>query len=416
MRAAWSAAPVVRRPVPSSEPVAATESCEAPSPDVPIGMLREVFLERLRGGVAGAASGKPGSRDGVPELSGQTPPCDTGVYVTGDALAPPVVAGVRLSMHWLRARESMQFLQAIVRDFLPGDWKWVMVPRSMLFRSKHLVGPHGVRIAFDEDDDGRPVKSILEFPGQACEVVGPRMWHMLCHFHHDCLNRIDVAFDGVKGPDGENLSPRWVAQQLELSHDFIRSRVDREKCEVRMTGLCPDGKKTATVYIGSKSSDRFVRIYDQREETRVELVLQGHYAKQLGDHILRGVDVRKACIGFLRDHVDFVETGRAKNISRADLQAWWGRVVDAWDRIQIPKPVKHVDIEATWHWLGYSVSASIAAVVQAAGGDLSVLDKLVEYGFGRMRPRHRQRADSAGPEYQFPELGLRGRKKGSGTG
>lgn len=120
----------------------------------------------------------------------------------------------------------------------------------------------------------------IEIPGSACEAVLPSVFPQLVAFLTEnqvrfAIKRVDFAFDGVPfspqdffdGLMSDNLVS-LIKRDPSLNNDSIR--VDQSPCALRENGEVG----TMTVYAGSRSSQRMVRVYNKRGDTRLELELR----------------------------------------------------------------------------------------------------------------------------------------------
>lgn len=382
--------------------------------------------QKLAVAVASAVepAGSPGSRPAadapsvvggglVPEALGQTRPSNTRVYVTqrghgGSPLAfasgPAVRAGVspavhpgegyvRLGVHWLEwVVADLERAKRLIRKFFVGDWHWYESPRGLNNRDRRLEGPWGIKIAFDVLADG-PGNCYVVVPGQACEVLGVGA---CCEYLRTVpaqdWRRVDIAFDGWQNEAGEDVSPEWIREGLKAHADFVRSRIDRNTCVWKETGFSGENQ---TLYLGSRSSERFVCAYNERGFLRLELRLKGKFAQSFSAHLSAGLSVKKTSFGFLRDHIDFVVPGTS-NITRAPLQTWWDRVVCRWDKCKASEAQQVASLDEKYEWLKRGVGATFVACLIACGADLSALEGvpvvggILQAGQERFSARHTQ--------------------------
>jgi DNA relaxase NicK len=125
----------------------------------------------------------------------------------------------------------------------------------------------------------------IEIPGSACEAVVPSVFPDLVNFLTEnqirySIKRVDFAFDGVpfspqdfyEGLMSENLVS-LIKRDPSLENDSIR--VEQSPCRLRENGEVG----TMTVYAGSSSSQRMVRVYNKRGDTRLELQLRDERAQ-----------------------------------------------------------------------------------------------------------------------------------------
>src|SRR4029453_1584469 len=93
-----------------------------------------------------------------------------------------------------------------------------------------------------------------------------------------------------------------------------------------------------TVYIGARSSDRFVRIYNKAVEqklkdgsvwTRCEVEFKKHQSQLAASYILQGCDLRS----LIFSAIDFRDRQADKNTSRCPQLDWWAAWVGAVERV-----------------------------------------------------------------------------------
>lgn len=309
---------------------------------------------------------------------------------------PPAEGFIRLSVHWFRFRADYSRALALVRKWFPGRWTWEDGHHGLWWKDKRLKGPHGLSLNFDVGEAG-PCACVVEMPGEACEVLGPYLWLIMQQqvAAVDVL-RVDVAFDGWTDEEGKPIDPVWVDEMIREDPSFIRSRADRAKIELRRKG------KHSTVYIGSRSSERFLRIYNERGYTRAELQLGGRFARAYVDGIACGCSSRQTSFSYLRSHVDFIEP--EANSTRAELQPWWRKHVERWDLAVIPGRQKPETLDRKYLWLVKAVAPTLAQVVAASTGDVDVVHQLLAIGFASMTARH-EGLISDNPGWVAPLLG-----------
>lgn len=173
----------------------------------------------------------------------------------------------------------------------------------------------------------------VELKGQLCaELDHAQLWSLLnrVHEHRSHVTRVDFAWDGF---------PASVADVREA---LIAGRV---RTHMRLPSVPPyfENEAGATVYMGSRSSDRLFRVYDARGPVRFELEIKGDAAKSIGLQ-LRDEDPREwAGIGlaYVRGAADFVEplTGDS-NKSRWPLSSWWAEFVGNAGRARVVRVQK----------------------------------------------------------------------------
>ena len=289
---------------------------------------------------------------------------------------PPVGnTGAQLTVHWLRGG-TWAALDDVVERLSEatggGDVEVHGWGRFMYRQHYQLV--LGLTVYFDPVADNMP-PVLVDIPGTACEALGLaelRALHLALGLQ---LTRADLAFDGV------GFTPRDAAGWVREGN--VRCRSQKRKF-IEDLGGKGDGE---TLTLGSRSSTRFLRIYDGRGFTRVELELKEEAARGFGRILAADLDgFAASALGVLRDFVDFVDASQDTNVSRAPLLPSWEALVGAVERVKVavhgrPAPT----VERVVRYLERQVSAMLA-VYQDLGHSV---DELVAFGRGRFQHRHR---------------------------
>nr|CRY95560.1 hypothetical protein [uncultured prokaryote] len=199
------------------------------------------------------------------------------------------------------------------------------------------AGLTGLFVMASEPDS--PMGVHVSWAGSALRTIEPR------GVLHDALaagatvRRIDLAVDIPEGMPGEGFYDRLVAGSAVTS-----SR----------TYQLINSNSGWTVYVGSRTSEKFLRIYDKQAEsgldeplTRVELECKGDYAEGIAQYVdQEGYDNFPAIIKGFCDFPDHYSW--AKHMASPTLSAG------------IPKKEKTSD---TKRWLMESVAPSLAKIV-----------------------------------------------------
>ena len=123
----------------------------------------------------------------------------------------------------------------------------------------------------------------LEISGQYCQAIAQYIPQLLADFEGD-LSRLDIAVDMET-----DVTPQQFDDQVNAPRIQTRSRM------ASSTGQ--------TVYIGSRSSERFCRVYRYFEPhprahlLRAEFQLKGAYANQAAHEITEGVSINGIAAG-----------------------------------------------------------------------------------------------------------------------
>lgn len=299
-------------------------------------------------------------------------PCEA---VMGDFdVRPPVGnTGVHLTVHWLRGGmfepldDVLERVQAVTGGGYAESHDW-----GRNFYRRHHEFVAGLRVYFDPSQDNMP-PVMVDAPGAACELVGLEGLRLL--FCNSDLSRVDLAWDGVA------FTPREAAGWVRDGN--VRCKSKRRKfIEDLGEG---DGE---TLELGSRASERFLRVYDRRGPTRVELELKGEHARGAMSVLLAELEeLPELALGVLRDFVDFVDASQDANVSRAPLLPSWESFVGAVDRIRLVVRGRVVPtIERVLEWVERQVAPTLA-VYDRLGYSVPELLRL-----GRSRWRHRHRS------------------------
>lgn len=246
----------------------------------------------------------------------------------------------------------------------------------------------------------------LELPGQACALINPDKFRDLFVF----LQKNDVRYNIARmdvALDHQNFTPADLWKALE--NEQFESRVHR-KSITRVFDLAESGD---TVYLGSKTSETYIRVYKKYTEnhdvfgdsdyTRVELVVKNERATYL--YNVFGANPL--------DHW-MVWAKSTLNAYFSVLTNWWSEWLESLNRgalFRIQNPPKSLD--RTAQWLYKQVSASLKMFVSAlAGNNPDLVNKeiqdLLDFGADKLSKEHlmviddyRMRADY---ENRYQEL------------
>jgi hypothetical protein len=336
---------------------------------------------------------------------------------------PAGCSGVTCRIHWLSFTTCMPLdhllgVLAVLLWHRPAHDgpKLFIVGKGLHHYDVTLHGPHAVRVYHSP---GRADKHV-EIPGTPCEHAEPDDLLTFFALPSFKCKRLDLALDGVKGPEGQDLDPIWIKR---LCRDIYEGKEKSIRTWANLTlpkswGYNENGDGE-TVYLGSNASSRQVRIYNKRGFTRIELVITDAKAEAIGDNFenMTEDNLAEAVVGHIRDFLDFVEPTDG-NVSRAKLQPWWAAVVEHVDKIKIALPKKEQDAAKAMAWFKHQVSATFFTLCRAVVSDdddilgsmnraialvdpgdrkaLRLVRKLLGVGAGKIGPRHDRILATAG--------------------
>lgn len=216
----------------------------------------------------------------------------------------------------------------------------------------------------------------FEFTGEAMKVLsGEQVFEFLNYIYDRGIKfkvtRLDFAFDHVpwtvKEFYGKLLAGKFKSRATRASIKFYEQPFETNEA----------GKKgTRGVYLGSRSSDRHIVVYDQHGYTRLELRLSGDTAEHVGI-ALAASSGSKSWIGIgLSALKDFV-TIEAK---------WWDALFqgDIAERITI-YTASELSTARKEKWIAHQVAPSLAALVEMHGNQW--LWEVLQDGKSRQGPQ-----------------------------
>lgn len=306
--------------------------------------------------------------------TGGTPAGAPTVPAAPEPGGPPTSnTGVLLTLHWLRGGfdQGEDDVLDLANSLTDGgyieshDWGRFMYRRHHVF-----VG--GLRVYVEPMRDNMPAV-LVDCPGEACDLLGLERLRVL--FCNARLSRADIALDGAP------FAPADVAGWIRDGKVRCRSG---KRHYIEDIGRDPDGD---TVTLGSRSSGRFMRVYDGRGQTRVELELKQAYARAFSGILLADIEaIPSLAAGVVRDFVDFVDIEQDSNVSRAPLLPSWEAFVAGIERVRLaiagaslPTP------EAVVHYIEHQAAAMLYTYAQLGNS----IGGLLRRGKSRVRARHR---------------------------
>jgi len=224
-----------------------------------------------------------------------------------DVSTPPLDnMGVEFQFHWFTCTVWFDVGQACYLLMRLLDWDFEtgvsehfsMLPGGGRGYHQILEGAGSVRVYFNPGGDDE--RCTIEIPGEVMRSV--KWWVLAAVFQElqaskirfQC-SRLDLAFDT------EIFTPSDLRSYI-AEGGVVRTLAKRDTF-VYISHFMGRGD---TLGIGSRSSERYLRVYDERGYTRVELETKGSRAQTIFLDLL-GFDCRewvKRCMGHLLDFID----------------------------------------------------------------------------------------------------------------
>ncbi|KAA3642795.1 MAG: hypothetical protein DWQ07_19920 [Chloroflexi bacterium] len=241
----------------------------------------------------------------------------------------------------------------------------------------------------------------IELPASACDAIPPEQMSRMMQYlaeqeepenHRFRVTRLDLAWDGV------NFTPQDFLEAVE--NDYIRTLAKRETTRVEQSPMTEkeDGSLgTTTIYLGSRTSTRSIRVYDKRGFTRVELEIRQERADQIARLLLVELPQKWSELGIahLRDYIDVFENDEKEN-----LAPWWEELVTGIVRANL-KVSDAADIELVrlQRWMVTQVAPALSVLMDTVG--LRVLESYVAYGRHKRGDRYKHLLENIKPEPPF---------------
>jgi hypothetical protein len=218
----------------------------------------------------------------------------------------------------------------------------------------------------------------FEIPGQACDMLSWKHFQALGQILESNFpgqhkfTRFDFAFDHVP------FSPEEAESAIKRGQ--VRSLVKRETLEIHASPFAARDNGeigTYTVELGSRTSERMIRVYNKRGFTRLELEMRDDRANIVAPQVFRCDDVSEwypLMMSHLRDYVDFSTD-------------WWTDFTEgtwrAWEVISSPREITQAKLI---HWLDQHVSPALSVAVDILPG--YAVEAIIQRGRKRRGPRY----------------------------
>ena len=181
--------------------------------------------------------------------------------------------------------------------------------------------------------------------------------------------------------------------------------------EKETSGLCTG----RTIYLGSRSSDVMIRIYDKKLEqnkkykdaperliesewVRWELELKNDRANRAVKSLIDGMSVGSLAVGILSNYFRIIYLDDT-NKSRCSTSIKWLTFTDGIEALSLYVPPIDSTLEEKRAWLLRQCAPTIAAIIMAQGGDLSFLSECLDLHAMRMNPKLRSMVTAANPDW-----------------
>lgn len=149
-----------------------------------------------------------------------------------------------------------------------------------------------------------------------------------------------------------------------------------------------------TLEIGSRESDRFLRIYDKGLQmggeagilTRFELEMKGNYANAAMHTVMRDGTLPES---FIVTAIDFREVSDESNTTRRERCSWWQAIIGQFERVTLGLGRVKTTVQRAKEWLEKQVAPTMAWVGLSEGEAMAFIHQLYRNGRDRIPPARR---------------------------
>lgn len=311
------------------------------------------------------------------------PPSNTGVPNTFNEKQS-------LSLDWLAGTFFNLLPKELIQTIKIPESKFVEV--NGFFGYRKCLTFNTIKILFDGTDE---MGIHLILPSAALAYLDERsnIFNLFLKFTKLGfeVSRIDLALDVF-----DNLMPTIIRDIKDHNYRTKSRTIEKiDKIDTRTNKIIGQ-----TLYIGSRSSEKMLRIYNKQQEskldyklTRFELELKGDKAKQTFEILISGKaqfsDLTKQ---MLRDHIKFIRPTNDSNKSRWPLAIYWAKITSTDKKLDLAMPKKPKSLDATIQWLLKSVSKSLLKA-DIATGENGLLQALLNSGLAKITDEEIQEAE-----------------------
>jgi hypothetical protein len=217
---------------------------------------------------------------------------------------------------------------------------------------------------------------FVSVPGEVCEVLGvPALVALASLLDLEPTSRFDLAWDV------EGVTPADCRAAVRSGNVVSRVHFSNRKS----SSWIEDGAGFSTYYMGSRTSERFLRVYDERGPTRFEMEWKGERAVLLWRRLLACAEDGWSleAMSELRAFLDFRDRSSGVRPDFCPLLGWWQVLTDGAGRSCISIPREASTLEDRRAWLRRQVAPVLAMVADGVADWTGELADLLADGRGR---------------------------------
>jgi len=248
------------------------------------------------------------------------------------------------------------------------------------------VALHETKLYYNPVAQGDVVKEYchFEFTGQSCDSVIPVHFRDFVHRLSDdgiiySITRLDLAWDDLA------FTPQEFYQFIHSGSVVTPAKRETLSLVQSPFELRDDGQEGCdTCYIGSKTSERFLRVYNKRGGTRLEFVCKG----------LRAHVVASDIFGYM--YADWDIIARENLLDYIDFPSWslWQDFIKFAQAADIViSPARKVALIKIEKWIERQVSVALSVFYDVHGWEVAQ-EKIDRMIFEAINSRDRSRYES----------------------
>ena len=255
---------------------------------------------------------------------------------------------------------------------------------------KRQIANGNVRIYSDGKED---MGIHIQLSGQGCRQVEETLqgdWLTLFKKIIEAegtFSRCDIAIDDKVG-----LLDITKIQKKTEKKEYV-SRFNNWNITTSCKNDCDRYGKS--VYFGSAKSDIRLRFYDKAVEqgidghwVRTELQLRDERANIAIQLYISGKTIGEIVTGVLKNYIRFVDPSTDSNKRRWKTSKFWDKFIADAEILKLTEGQKERTLDDVYTWINKSVAPSLALLVKASNGDLTIIDKMILEGSKRLKPKH----------------------------
>lgn len=290
---------------------------------------------------------------------------------------------MQFTTHNLSVNSIIEILGMTEKDFIQSE-------KGMLGYKQMLVGADGgIKILYEGNEN---MGNHVIISGAGCRYLETIQdlipFIHTVNYYNTKFTRIDLALDDKKGiitmkKLKKHLNNGWTKSRFK-TYDILERRK-----------LIDGNIKGNTIYIGTRKSRIYLRIYDKALEQgelgtwiRYELEIKKERAEMLSK-IIDIENTGKLFCGILNNYITFLEPHKTDtNKSRWETLKEWEKLIGNAEKISLTNAPKIKDIEDTKNWIERQVSTSLALLMVHYEGDTGPLISIINQGYNKLKAKH----------------------------